>query len=125
MVRMKTGIFICHCGHNIKHTVDVKGVSAFFKQFPSVVVSEDYPFVCYEPAQDMIQESIEKYFRDLAAKTPIDILLYNIPQFSNEISLPVVQRLALDCPRLALLANRHAVRRARIFRPSVSPSRRS
>ncbi len=46
------------------------------------------------------QESIEKYFRDLAAKSPIDILLYNIPQFSNEISLPVVQRLALDCPRI-------------------------
>lgn len=46
------------------------------------------------------QESIEKYFRDLAAKTPVDILLYNIPQFSNEISLPVVRRLALDCPRI-------------------------
>ena len=46
------------------------------------------------------QESIEKYFRDLAAQSPIDILLYNIPQFSNEISLPVVKRLALDCPRI-------------------------
>lgn len=46
------------------------------------------------------QESIEKYFRELAVKSPIDILLYNIPQFSNEISLPVVQRLALDCPRI-------------------------
>jgi len=30
----------------------------------------------------------------------IDIVLYNIPQFSNEISLPVVTRLALDCPRI-------------------------
>jgi 4-hydroxy-tetrahydrodipicolinate synthase len=46
------------------------------------------------------QDSIEQYFRDLAARSPIDILLYNIPQFSNEISLPVVQRLALDCPRI-------------------------
>jgi dihydrodipicolinate synthase/N-acetylneuraminate lyase len=46
------------------------------------------------------QESIEEYFRDLAAKSPIDILLYNIPQFSNEIGLPVVKRLALDCPRI-------------------------
>ena len=46
------------------------------------------------------QESIEKYFRDIAARTPSDILLYNIPQFSNEISLPVVQRLALNCPRI-------------------------
>lgn len=46
------------------------------------------------------QESIEHYFRELAAKSPIDILLYNIPQFSNEIGLEVVERLALDCPRI-------------------------
>ena len=46
------------------------------------------------------QESIEHYFRELAAKSPIDILLYNIPQFSNEISVDVALRLALDCPRI-------------------------
>ncbi len=46
------------------------------------------------------QESIEHYFRELARQSPIDILLYNIPQFSNEISLGVVERLALDCPRI-------------------------
>ena len=51
---MRTGIFICHCGHNIKHTVDVRRLSAYFKTFPSVVVAEDYPFVCSEPGQDMI-----------------------------------------------------------------------
>jgi dihydrodipicolinate synthase/N-acetylneuraminate lyase len=46
------------------------------------------------------QESIEHFFRELAKLSPIDIILYNIPQFSNEISLPVVTRLALDCPRI-------------------------
>ena len=46
------------------------------------------------------QESIEHFFRELARRSPIDIVLYNIPQFSNEISLPVVTRLALDCPRI-------------------------
>jgi 4-hydroxy-tetrahydrodipicolinate synthase len=46
------------------------------------------------------QHSIEHYFRELAAKSPIDILLYNIPQFSNEISLDVVKRLAADCSRI-------------------------
>jgi len=46
------------------------------------------------------QHSIEHYFRELAAKSPIDIILYNIPQFSNEISLAVVKRLAMDCPRI-------------------------
>jgi 2-dehydro-3-deoxy-D-pentonate aldolase len=46
------------------------------------------------------QESIEHYFRELARRSPIDIVLYNIPQYSNEISVPVLTRLALDCPRI-------------------------
>jgi dihydrodipicolinate synthase/N-acetylneuraminate lyase len=46
------------------------------------------------------QESIEHFFRELARSSPIDIVLYNIPQFSNEISVPVLTRLALDCPRI-------------------------
>jgi len=46
------------------------------------------------------QESIEEYFRELAAFCPIDIIIYNIPMFANEISLPVLQRLALECPRI-------------------------
>lgn len=46
------------------------------------------------------QQSIEHWFREIAKKSPIDILLYNIPQFSNEIELPVVKRLALDCPKI-------------------------
>ena len=70
---MKTGIFICHCGHNIKHTVDVKKVSQYFKLFPNVIVSEDYPFVCSEPGQDMIEENIKKHNLDhviVASCTP-------------------------------------------------------
>jgi 4-hydroxy-tetrahydrodipicolinate synthase len=46
------------------------------------------------------QESIEHYFRELAKESPIDILVYNIPQFSNEVSLETLKRLALDCPRI-------------------------
>jgi heterodisulfide reductase subunit A len=70
---VKTGIFICHCGHNIKHTVDVKKLSEYFKKYPSVTVSEDYVFVCSEPGQDMIRESIEKEGLDrviIASCTP-------------------------------------------------------
>jgi 4-hydroxy-tetrahydrodipicolinate synthase len=48
----------------------------------------------------LTQESIEQYFREIAAKSPIDIVVYNIPVFANEISLPVLKRLALDCPRI-------------------------
>jgi 4-hydroxy-tetrahydrodipicolinate synthase len=48
----------------------------------------------------LTQESIEAYFREIAARSPIDIVVYNIPVFANEISLPVLERLALDCPRI-------------------------
>ena len=48
----------------------------------------------------LTQDSIEAYFRELAAKSPIDIVIYNIPAFANEISVPVLKRLALDCPRI-------------------------
>lgn len=70
---MKTGIFICHCGHNIKHTVDVKKLSQYFKKYPGVTVAEDYPFVCSEPGQDMIRDNIEKEGLDrvlIASCTP-------------------------------------------------------
>ncbi len=48
----------------------------------------------------LTQESIEQYFREIAARSPIDIVVYNIPVFANEISVPVLKRLALDCPRI-------------------------
>jgi heterodisulfide reductase subunit A len=70
---LKTGIFICHCGHNIKHTVDVKKVRDYFSKLPNVTVSMDYPFVCSEPGQDMIRENIEKEGLDrviIASCTP-------------------------------------------------------
>ncbi len=46
------------------------------------------------------QESVEEYFRQLARQSPLEMVVYNIPQFANEISLPVVERLASDCPRI-------------------------
>lgn len=45
-------------------------------------------------------EGVESYFREVARRSPIDIILYNIPQFANEIPLDVVTRLAADCPRI-------------------------
>jgi 4-hydroxy-tetrahydrodipicolinate synthase len=45
-------------------------------------------------------DSVEQFFRELVAKTPIDIVLYNIPQHSNEIALGSVKRLAMEFPRI-------------------------
>ncbi|NWK56181.1 dihydrodipicolinate synthase family protein [Verrucomicrobiaceae bacterium N1E253] len=46
------------------------------------------------------QESIEAYFQDLAERSPIDIVVYNIPTLASEISVPVLTRLALNYPRI-------------------------
>ena len=46
------------------------------------------------------QESMEHYFRQIAAKSPVDIIISHIPPFANEISVPVMKRLAMDCPRI-------------------------
>ena len=70
---MKTGIFICHCGHNIKHTVDVQQLSEQFKSYPNVTVSKDYVFLCSEPGQELISRDIAQEGLDrviIAACTP-------------------------------------------------------
>ncbi|HOM57523.1 MAG TPA: dihydrodipicolinate synthase family protein [Candidatus Latescibacteria bacterium] len=45
------------------------------------------------------QDSVGEYFAELARHTELDIVLYNIPQFANEISLDTIERLA-DFPRI-------------------------
>ena len=46
------------------------------------------------------QESVYQHFAEVAERTPIDLMLYNIPQFSNEISMDVVKRLAFNYERI-------------------------
>ena len=38
-------------------------------------------------------ESLFEYFAEIAQESPLDILLYNIPQFTQEISLDLMERL--------------------------------
>lgn len=45
-------------------------------------------------------DGVEAYFREIARRSPLDILLYNIPQFANEIPVEVIRRLAADCPKI-------------------------
>ena len=40
------------------------------------------------------QAAIEAYFREIAAQSPIDLLLYNIPAFTAAMSLETIRRLA-------------------------------
>jgi len=57
----KIGVFVCHCGLNIKETVDVVEVARTVKeQNKEVVFAQDYIFMCSDPGQNLIKQTIEE-----------------------------------------------------------------
>ena len=56
----RVGVYICHCGSNIAKVVDVAKVAEAAAQFPGVVVSQHYRFMCSEPGQELIKQDIRK-----------------------------------------------------------------
>ncbi|RLI17903.1 disulfide reductase, partial [Candidatus Bathyarchaeota archaeon] len=57
----RIGVFICHCGTNIAGVVDVKAVAEFASKLPNVVFATDYTYMCSDPGQALIKDSIKKY----------------------------------------------------------------
>ena len=55
--------------------------------------------ICAPYYYKLSKESVEQYFTDLARRSSLDIVLYNIPQFANEIAIDTVVNLA-DHPRI-------------------------
>ena len=64
MKQKRTGVFVCHCGINIAGTVDVKKVAEELGQHDGVVFSEDYVYMCSDPGQKKIQDSIKDHQLD-------------------------------------------------------------
>jgi len=56
----KVGVYVCHCGINIAHTVDVEEVTRFAGTLPDVAVARDYIYMCSDPGQQLIQEDIKE-----------------------------------------------------------------
>ncbi|MFA6034552.1 MAG: FAD-dependent oxidoreductase, partial [Myxococcota bacterium] len=54
----KIGVYICHCGVNISHTVDVFRVVEEMKKLPLVAVAREYKFMCSDPGQKIISDDI-------------------------------------------------------------------
>ncbi|MFC2040398.1 4Fe-4S binding protein [Chloroflexota bacterium] len=57
----RIGVFICHCGSNIAGVVDTTAVAEYAATLPSVVVSEEYKFMCSDPGQEMIKTAIREH----------------------------------------------------------------
>lgn len=56
----KIGVYVCHCGINIKNTVDVDAVREYAATLPNVVLSKDYMYVCSDPGQELIKKDIRE-----------------------------------------------------------------
>ena len=60
----RIGVFVCHCGHNIAGTVDVEAVAREAQHHPDVVFSVDYKYMCSDPGQQLIKDSIAAHDLD-------------------------------------------------------------
>lgn len=56
----RIGVFVCWCGFNISRTVDISAVVEAMRAHPGVVRAQDYKYMCSEPGQNLIKESISK-----------------------------------------------------------------
>jgi heterodisulfide reductase subunit A len=57
----RIGVFICHCGTNIAGKVNVSEVVEFASKLDNVAVAKDYKFMCSDPGQELIKQSIKEY----------------------------------------------------------------
>ncbi len=61
ITKVRTGVYVCHCGTNIAATVDVAEVARFASRLPDVVVARDYTYMCSDPGQELIQADIREH----------------------------------------------------------------
>jgi len=59
--KIKTGVYICHCGTNIAATVDVAAVADYARGLENVTVARDYTYMCSDPGQDLIKKDIKDF----------------------------------------------------------------
>jgi heterodisulfide reductase subunit A2 len=72
--KIKTGVYICHCGTNIAAVVDVSAVAEFACSLDGVVLARDYTYMCSDPGQNLIKQDIQEQGLNrvvVAACTPL------------------------------------------------------
>lgn len=59
LTKVRTGVYVCHCGTNIANKVDVEAVADYSKTLDGVVLARDYTYMCSDPGQDLIKQDIK------------------------------------------------------------------
>jgi len=57
----RIGLFVCHCGSNIKATVDVEAVVRAFDGQTGIAYAAHYPYMCAKTGQNSILEAVAKH----------------------------------------------------------------
>jgi heterodisulfide reductase subunit A len=60
----RIGVFVCHCGHNIAGTLDIQALVAGVRAHPEVAFATDYKYMCSDPGQQLIRDSIAQHHLD-------------------------------------------------------------
>ncbi|MEM4257628.1 MAG: CoB--CoM heterodisulfide reductase iron-sulfur subunit A family protein [Candidatus Thermoplasmatota archaeon] len=60
----RIGVFICHCGINIAHTVDVEKLTKYAATLDSVVVAKQYKYMCSDVGATLIKDTIKEHKLD-------------------------------------------------------------
>lgn len=84
----RVGVFVCHCGLNIAGKVKIKEVTERTSKTSDVVFVADHKYLCSEPGQALIKESIRQQHLDaivVAACSPAmhEATFENITQLSG------------------------------------------
>ncbi len=61
LTKIRTGVYVCHCGTNIAPKVDVEAVTEFAQTLEGVVLARDYTYMCSDPGQALIKDDIRKH----------------------------------------------------------------
>ena len=64
--KKRIGVLGCHCGVNIASVVDVERVAKELASYPGVVFSTDYVYMCSDPGQKLILDTIKEQQLDAA-----------------------------------------------------------
>jgi len=59
--KIRTGVYVCHCGTNIAPRVDVEAVAEYAQRLEGVVLARDYTYMCSDPGQALIKDDIHKH----------------------------------------------------------------
>ncbi|MDD5057639.1 MAG: CoB--CoM heterodisulfide reductase iron-sulfur subunit A family protein [Sideroxydans sp.] len=128
MTKKRTGVFVCHCGNNIAATVDVKKVAEVMGTEEGVAYSQDYVYMCSDPGQNAVIQSIkdnnldsvvisccspnlhEKTFRDNAKRAGLNSFTCEIANIREQCAW--VHKDKERATEKAIKISRSAVRRA-------------